>query len=275
MLRKIHSICSKPAIILPIVGMFTFVSCQKNQVVADIAEKANPISSQLARHGDNYTGEQLFKGILLAEGPVVDEIPLLEDMTISNFTTDAEFIKAVSNFNSEIVNEINVENPTFFAEFKTAMQSGKHIDIQNSLLNAKEVLMNVMKKLQVQNNVTQAQLDSASQIAQVIARDVANDINTGDIASGKTKLKDVMIKVQNATPSTAGAGAPFFYKVNYIWLQNFLFVYFFVFIDAFLLLLLFFPLLARGSQDAIDKINTLLGERFIHQIATNLKVKKD
>jgi len=94
----------------------------------------------------NYTGEQLFKGLIFMDGPVADVIPELKDrMEVKKLvalnTVQQSQEKQIENL---IVHEIGVNDPGYFAAFKKAMTSGDQQVINVSLQGVQEVVMRAL-----------------------------------------------------------------------------------------------------------------------------------
>lgn len=94
-----------------------------------------------AQKAQVYTGEQLFKGLYLGQGPVADLFPEVwegaeeyrehaipaEDMQ--------EVMLALSDYADTMIEDIAAANPGFFSSFAVEIQSGDHLRIEAAVLD--------------------------------------------------------------------------------------------------------------------------------------------
>lgn len=94
----------------------------------------------------DYSGEQLFKGLIFMDGPVAGLIPELKDrMEIKNLVAlNKSQLEQEKRMEALIVNQIKLNNPTYFAEFKKAMTSGDQLAINTSLQGVQDVVMRAL-----------------------------------------------------------------------------------------------------------------------------------
>ncbi len=84
-----------------------------------------------------YTGEQLYRGIMLLHGPVADAIPEIRDnLKLENFQTSPKTLATVRRAEDKIVALVRSSKPEFFDAFKAQMESGDHLVIQKGLWDA-------------------------------------------------------------------------------------------------------------------------------------------
>lgn len=84
----------------------------------------------------NYTGEELFKGIVLGEGEVAKLFPEIWSKEMLELTSTPEAQESINT----ILIEIKDKEPTFFEEFREAVYSGNHLHIQEVLSNTVTIL---------------------------------------------------------------------------------------------------------------------------------------
>ena len=108
----------------------------------------NEASSNTSDKIDNgISGQEYFKGIVLGYGDVAKEIPEINDyLKISLYVTDDEAFEAITAFNDGILEKMDEKNPSFFAEFKKAMESENHITVQNSISNGSDFFNELRNK---------------------------------------------------------------------------------------------------------------------------------
>lgn len=84
-----------------------------------------------------YSGEELYRGIVLVQGPVADSIPEIRDnLKLENFQISRKMLATVRRAEDQIIAQIRVTKPAFFATFKAQMESGDHLVIQKGLWDA-------------------------------------------------------------------------------------------------------------------------------------------
>jgi cannibalism toxin, SdpC family len=129
------------ALIAPTIAMFTLFGCGTPPgdpsspdpvAVEATAAKGTDVSA--------LTGEQLYRGIILAEGPVADLLPELRDnMKMENFISDKGQLAEISKANDQVIETMKKLSPGFFDTFKKDIQSGDHLRIRGALESALKV----------------------------------------------------------------------------------------------------------------------------------------
>lgn len=90
-----------------------------------------------------FTGEQLYRGLVLGHGEVADLIPQVRDhYRVSNFVTSVEELRLVEAMQDRMIASIDEMDPNFFREFRKMIRSGDHLVISEALAKARRVTVN-------------------------------------------------------------------------------------------------------------------------------------
>jgi SdpC family antimicrobial peptide len=130
------------ALIAPTLAMFTLFGCGTSgePPSGNVEVQATNVSS--------LSGEQLYRGIILADGPVADLLPEIRDnVKLDNFITDKEQLATISKANDQVVDQVRKVRPDFFDSFKKDIQSGDHLLIRRGMQDALTLTQAVVSKL--------------------------------------------------------------------------------------------------------------------------------
>ncbi|HUD70562.1 MAG TPA: hypothetical protein VMQ62_01260, partial [Dongiaceae bacterium] len=85
----------------------------------------------------SWSGEEMFRGILLADGPVAEFLPEIRDqIRPSLLKGDPRLRRAVAVFQDQLVEALAQRDPAFFDEFADAMRSRDRLRIERALIEA-------------------------------------------------------------------------------------------------------------------------------------------
>lgn len=90
----------------------------------------------------NFNGKELFKGIFFATGTVAETVPSISN-SFSYFELNKISDEQKSDYNSKmnkILVEIEKENPNYFKDFKSIIQTKNQLEIENALREGSRVL---------------------------------------------------------------------------------------------------------------------------------------
>lgn len=100
-----------------------------------LAAPARPAAPQ-------FSGAELYRGIILAHGPVAGLIPEIRDQLLPpRFAQDRQLRRAIEMFQDRLIEEIGLTHPQFFDRFAAAMRSGDHLAVQDGLESAGRVTL--------------------------------------------------------------------------------------------------------------------------------------
>jgi SdpC family antimicrobial peptide len=95
-----------------------------------------------------FTGEDLYGGLVLWQGPVADLVPeirqLKELVPELESPKDAETQEALSSFEDRLITQLAVHDPNFFPDFQREMTSGNPLRVQRALHRAGTETIEVM-----------------------------------------------------------------------------------------------------------------------------------
>lgn len=101
-----------------IITMFIFIlatSCQKVSEDETIPNMKNHPKSMLS-------GQDWFRSIIFADGPMTSHIDCLADMSPIERNLDPSFITEMRSIEDSIINIISLDNPAFFKNFKKTIE---------------------------------------------------------------------------------------------------------------------------------------------------------
>lgn len=87
----------------------------------------------------NYTGEEIFKGVLFAQGPLAKELDTLYNKEVLKIANTKETKKAVNY----LINEIKKKNPKYFDSLRNAVEQKNPSEINRILLKANKYINNI------------------------------------------------------------------------------------------------------------------------------------
>ncbi len=86
------------------------------------------------RASARFSGVDLYRGLVLAHGPVADLIPEIRDhYRVTSFVTDPEHLQLVEAVQQRILQAVAAVDPAFFATFAALVRSGDPLAIQRGL----------------------------------------------------------------------------------------------------------------------------------------------
>ncbi len=176
-------------------------------VVAGCDSQQSTSSAPLVK---DYTGEQIFRGLLFGQGEVANLFPeIWEEGKISNSSELKNALEDDGKILEEaikspqalraydvLVSQIQESHPDFFTEFEQAMESGNHLQVRNALSESGYVLADAAKAL-----------TSGQAILKGTPKTVANALRSYTSASAKA---EVTVYVETAVVAIAVAVVLFF-----------------------------------------------------------------
>lgn len=127
------------ATLMVFVFSFGLESCSKKDDSDPTPAESKPI----------YSGEDLYRGLFFSEGDVSKKLANVNPnyIDLSEFYKNESERKASDDFKNKLVASINTKFPDFFAEFKTKIESGNPLHIQQALNYASGVNQEVLASL--------------------------------------------------------------------------------------------------------------------------------
>lgn len=156
-----------------------------------------------------YSGEELYRGLVLAHGPVADLIPEIRDhYRVTNFVKDADDLKMIETAQDRIIDAIRDNHPTFFVDFADMVQSGDHLKIHQALSWASEVTMDSVSSLEEVQQLRQQTKADATQrealIEEMKNAEGAEQLSQEDLDYGaELLLADTLDAIESPSPKVA------------------------------------------------------------------------
>lgn len=153
----------------------------------------------------NFSGKELFKGILFAQGDVAKLIPPIQQSysyyEINNM--DSTFQKKSDDKITALLNFIEVENPNYFNNFKDAITSKNHILIRDSLISSSNLLYETSLNLFMS---TTEKTELKNLLSNLDIENYTND----DGSINKEKLRNEITKSNSFSLNQTGKGTCWF-----------------------------------------------------------------
>lgn len=94
------------------------------------------------------SGEALYRGLILAHGPVAERIPEIRDHFMARGSIrDAYVLRGLELFHDRLVGAIAARRPGFFAAFAESVTSGDHLRIAAALREAAGVTLEAVRQM--------------------------------------------------------------------------------------------------------------------------------
>lgn len=134
---------SRCRLVLCAIASFFMLSCSSDRVTASGPERGARFTHEPT---GQYSAQELFLGIMLGEGPVAELIPVIrEDYWIEIRDLNNVSRDQIRAFNAELLDKVQIVDPSFLAGFKVAMQSGDPLTISEKLDAASYILNDAVK----------------------------------------------------------------------------------------------------------------------------------
>lgn len=101
-----------------------------------------PVNNVQSKELKDYSGEELFEGVIFGYGEVAKLFPeMWEESLLNDFTYTDEQVQKIK----EIESELKQVDPDFFTKFKEGIQSGDHVVIEETIQKTEESLIKVFE----------------------------------------------------------------------------------------------------------------------------------
>lgn len=125
--------------------LYAFLIALSAPILAGCTSEKSPDESP----DEEYDGKEMFRGLVLGQGEVADEISVIRDhFKVDNYIHSDVERRGLTNFHNQLLDHIEEENPEYFASFKQDITSGDHSHIQNTLNEASLVAVESMTRLE-------------------------------------------------------------------------------------------------------------------------------
>lgn len=138
MVGRSRTLFARPYFLIPFCAAFLGFVLLEDSGLAAPARPAVP----------EFSGADLYRGIILAHGPVAGLIPEIRDQLLPpGFVKDSRLLRAIEMFQDRLIEEIGLTHPQFFGGFAAAMRSGDHLAVQEGLENAGRVTLETLSNM--------------------------------------------------------------------------------------------------------------------------------
>ncbi|PJJ48052.1 hypothetical protein [Hymenobacter chitinivorans] len=132
MITKVRETVSNLRFIAPVAAHFLLVSCNSDVVAPKGAPRTE--TSTKAATSVSFSGEDLFRGIFLFQGPVAERLPILaETLHAYGANSEADGNEEAKEFSNEMVQSVNKLDETYFARLKKAVDSKDPFIVHSAL----------------------------------------------------------------------------------------------------------------------------------------------
>lgn len=266
MLKFVRKFSANPAVILPLVGMFAFVSCKKDELGArainDLQNQQKTSFAQNMRTTDR-SPETLFRGILFLDGDFASNIDALTPMVERRDAAPDSIKQFHKLFADEILDSIKLRSASILTDFKKDVQSTDLYVVDNAL----------KKAVMLVNEIAKNSPNYKGYFA--VAEEVRKEVNVNDYnletADGLKKFQETLrTKATDKLRPGGGGGStgskiiiPIFVVYFFVWESVFIVNEIAILTFIFAVWALFFVVDAKVSGDG----NNLTTEQLTKQIS--------
>jgi SdpC family antimicrobial peptide len=141
-----------------------------------------------------YEGEELFRGILLASGPVAESIPEIRDSRMPrNFIADTKRLAAIEAAHELLIARIKQRDPGFFEKYQSMVQSGNELTVERSFAVGAQAVVDAVLSMD-DTGAARKELESGEALEATLRADASKrgvKIDAEALAQGKAMLKSM------------------------------------------------------------------------------------
>ncbi len=149
-MKTIRRISENPFMITLMISLVLFVSCGKEEIINNVTNNQNALFKSVPA---SITGEDLFRSIIFADGPVTNQLGQLDLISeqIQNFSS--EDIATYRESQAKVIQHIQSEDQFFFDQFKEDILSGDAKVISEALRYSAEKIHSYTKAELANENI--------------------------------------------------------------------------------------------------------------------------
>ncbi|MEZ0184128.1 hypothetical protein AB9T89_17920 [Flavobacterium oncorhynchi] len=153
----------------------------------------------------NFTGKELFKGILFAKGDVAEILtPIKQSYSYYEINhVDEDQKNESDNIINDLINSIENKNPNYYDSFKKNITSKNHLKIRETLINSSQLIYDTALDIYLSKT---EKIDLKNLLSQI-------DINSYTDENGiidKEKLKEVIMHSNSFSLNQSAKGTCWF-----------------------------------------------------------------
>lgn len=222
-----------------------FVSCTKDKTVAKLS---TPKTSQTAGKNariQSITNEDFFRGLMFLDGPVTSYLGDYSVLNISAHITDPKQRQAATDYENNIMTQIEAANPGYLEAFRENVSSGDYASVEKYMIEA----------------ATKVQDIAASSMTQTPAQynqEAANFITKYNITKSSSPT-DIYRAMQSAT-------------TNFVCVDVYVLVQIAAVVEVAIVVggVLFFPVMQPYNPASLD-VSTFQTQEYLSTLTTNLQ----
>ncbi|WPO91738.1 hypothetical protein [Chryseobacterium sp. HR92] len=154
-MKKIRKISTNPLFILLLLTNYILYSCSSESNDLENNENSSVNKSSVNSNKlQNFTDEEVFKGVIFMEGDVAELFPEYKELNFRNFIDDQDDINEIVNFQNVLMNSIKDENPEFLSNFNEEITSGDYDRVKEAISLANTEIKKQLFKIY---NLTESQ----------------------------------------------------------------------------------------------------------------------
>ncbi len=148
-----------------------------------------------------YSGEALFRGIFLADGPIAEIIPEVRDLRFRRYVRDREMLQQIEAIHDGIVIMVQQKYPEYMSTLERAVASKNPVQINKQIKAGKQILQSIMQEMGFEPDIQAmhaALKDRMAENGQVSLEDLKEDVinsmkNYSNMLQAKESTEDGMI----------------------------------------------------------------------------------
>lgn len=220
-------------------------------------------ASKNSAKAKNYTGEELFRGLIFGEGTVAQQIPEIT-VKATDAATNSVDLKAISDLQDEIIANINTIQPDFLSTFKEEIQSGNRSLIAKALDDSRIILL---KALQVDPRFPKQAMDAnfLNGLRDKLPEQITAQNIKSAVASAKSTFKTALVNQLDPKLASNSTGT---LNVN----VNVAYAYAFAVAVAVIVVVIVVPLATDSSTTTVSA-DSLQKDQIVNSVANNLSVQ--
>jgi hypothetical protein len=132
-MKKIRKIATNPLFLVLLLTNYILYSCSSGSNDLENDENSSVSKSSVSSKLQNFTDEEVFKGVIFMEGDVAELFPEYKELNFRNFIDNENDINEIVNFQNVLMSSIKAENPEFLSNFNKEITSGDYYRVKEAI----------------------------------------------------------------------------------------------------------------------------------------------